>query len=78
MLELGSNSIKFHQTLTNVITKSAIDEVYTIGPKMKYLHKNLAQKKLIAKHFTQRDALLNHIRKMNFNNSVILVKGSRG
>jgi len=78
MLELGSNSIKFHQRLTNVITKSAIDEVYTIGPKMKYLHKNLTQKKIIAKHFTQRDALLNHIRKMNFNNSVILVKGSRG
>jgi UDP-N-acetylmuramyl pentapeptide synthase len=45
---------------------------------MKYLHKNLTQKKIIAKHFTQRDALLNHIRKMNFNNSVILVKGSRG
>ena len=45
---------------------------------MKYLHKNLVQEKLIAKHFTQRNSLLNHIRKMNFNNSVILVKGSRG
>ena len=77
MLELGSNSIKFHQRLTNIITKSGIDEVYTIGPNMKYLHKNLAQKKLIAKHFTQRDVLLNHIRKMDISNSVILVKGSR-
>ena len=46
---------------------------------MKYLHKNLVTEKImIAKHFTQRNSLLNHIRKMNFNNSVILVKGSRG
>ncbi len=78
MLELGNKSIKLHQGLAKVIRKSGIDEIYTIGSKMKYLHKNLVQKKLIAKHFTQRNLLLNHIRKMNFNNSVILVKGSRG
>lgn len=78
MLELGNQSIKLHQGLAKVIRKSGIDEIYTIGSKMKYLHKNLVQEKLIAKHFTQRNLLLNHIRKMNFNNSVILVKGSRG
>jgi len=78
MLELGSNSIKLHQGLKDVIKKSRIDEVYTIGPKMKYLHKRFIDKKIVAKHFTNRNSLLNYIRKMNFNDSVVLVKGSRG
>ena len=78
MLELGSNSIKLHQGLTNVIGKSGIDEVYTIGPKMKYLHKNLIKKKLIAKHFTGRKSLINYIKNLDCYDSVILVKGSRG
>jgi UDP-N-acetylmuramoyl-tripeptide--D-alanyl-D-alanine ligase len=78
MLELGSKSIKLHQGLKNLITISGIDEVYTIGSKMKYLHKNLDQTDLVTKHFGNRNVLLNQIRKMNFNNSVILVKGSRG
>jgi len=78
MLELGGNSIILHQRLEHVIKQSRIDEVYTIGPKMKYLHQNLDETKLVAKHFTKRNFLLNQIRKMNFNNSVILVKGSRG
>ncbi len=78
MLELGSNSIKLHKGLTNVIGKSGIDEVYTIGPKMKYLHKNLVQKKIIAKHFTGRKSLINYIKNLDCYDSVILVKGSRG
>ncbi len=78
MLELGTNSIKLHQALKNDIIKSNIDEVYTIGSNMKYLHKNLVETKLIAKHFAHRSSLLNHIRKWDNNNSVILVKGSRG
>ncbi len=39
MLELGDKSIKLHQGLKDVILKSRIDEVYTIGSKMKYLYK---------------------------------------
>jgi len=78
MLELGSKSIKLHQGLKNVITISGIDEVYTIGSKMKYLHKYLIKTELVAKHFGNRNVLLNQIRKMDFNSSVILVKGSRG
>jgi UDP-N-acetylmuramoyl-tripeptide--D-alanyl-D-alanine ligase len=78
MLELGSNSIKLHQGLTNVIGKSGIDEIYTIGPKMKNLHKNLDKKKIIAKHFTDRKSLINCIKNLDFYDSVILVKGSRG
>jgi len=78
MLELGTKSIKLHQGLTDVIKKSRIDEVYTIGPKMKYLHKIFNNKKIVAKHFSNENSLLNHIKKLNLNNSVVLVKGSRG
>jgi len=78
MLELGINSIKLHQRLKDVIYNSGINEVYTIGSKMRYLNENLFSKKIVAKHSSSRSSLLNHIKKMNFNDSVVLVKGSRG
>jgi len=78
MLELGDSSVKLHQGLKDAIINSRIDEVYTIGFRMKYLHERLERTKLIAKHFTKRDALKSHIKNLSFNDSVILVKGSRG
>ncbi len=78
MLELGENSIKLHQGLIKVIFKAGINEVYTIGSKMKYLHQKLNQKNLSAKHFAKRSTLKNQIDNMSFDDSVILVKGSRG
>lgn len=78
MLELGNNSIKLHEGLKETIIKSGIDEVYTIGPMMKYLNKILIQAQIIAEHFSNRKALVNHIESLTFDNSVTLVKGSRG
>jgi UDP-N-acetylmuramoyl-tripeptide--D-alanyl-D-alanine ligase len=78
MLELGDGSAKLHQGLKDVIVKSGIDEVYTIGSYMSYLHKKLDRKNLVSKHFITRNALKSYIKKMNLNDSVILVKGSRG
>jgi UDP-N-acetylmuramoyl-tripeptide--D-alanyl-D-alanine ligase len=78
MLELGSSSIKHHLMLKKVIERAGINEVCTIGSCMKYLHEKLSRAILTAMHFTQRNALLNHIRNLEVKNSVILVKGSRG
>lgn len=78
MLELGDNSIKLHQGLKDVIVKSSVDEVYTIGSKMKYLHAKFDRTDLIAKHFTKRDVLKSCIKNLDFDDSVVLVKGSRG
>ena len=78
MLELGDKSIKLHLGLKDVILNSAIDAVYTHGPKMKYLHQELNRKSLIAKHFNNRSVLKSHIKNLSFDDSVILVKGSRG
>jgi UDP-N-acetylmuramoyl-tripeptide--D-alanyl-D-alanine ligase len=78
MLELGENSKKLHQGLKDVIVKSGINEVYTIGPKMKFLQEKLNGTNLIAKHFTKRNLLMKFIKNLGFDESVILVKGSRG
>ena len=78
MLELGKNSKKLHESLEDVIAKSGIDEVYAIGLMMKYLIGKLEDKVLIKNHFKDRNQLINFIRNLNLNDSVILVKGSRG
>jgi UDP-N-acetylmuramoyl-tripeptide--D-alanyl-D-alanine ligase len=78
MLELGQKSIRLHQLLEKTIRKSGIDAVYTIGPMMKYLHKELIKRKISAKHFRNRKQLVEQIKKMEIANTVVLVKGSRG
>lgn len=78
MLELGKNKIELHKSLSPVIRKNKIDELYTIGPAMKHLNESLKLKGILKKHFRTRKSLMNFITKKNFNNSVILVKGSRG
>jgi UDP-N-acetylmuramoyl-tripeptide--D-alanyl-D-alanine ligase len=78
MLELGDTSIKLHQGLKDVIVKSKIDEVYMIGARMKYLNDKFERTDLIKKYFTNREVLKAYIKNMNFHDSVILVKGSRG
>ena len=55
-----------------------IDEVYSIGPGMKALHDSLKQTKVKTKHFRTRKLLAEFIKSYDPNNSVILVKGSRG
>jgi UDP-N-acetylmuramoyl-tripeptide--D-alanyl-D-alanine ligase len=78
MLELGSKTIKLHEGLKDVIIKSGIDEVYTIGPLMKFLSKIFKPINITSRHFSQRSQLENFISDLDINDSVILVKGSRG
>jgi len=78
MLELGKTSIKLHQRLKNVIVNSKVDEVYTVGSKMKHLYEKFDRTNLLAIHFTKREFFKSYIKHINFNDSVILVKGSRG
>jgi UDP-N-acetylmuramoyl-tripeptide--D-alanyl-D-alanine ligase len=78
MFELGKDNIKFHRSLSSIIIKSGIDELYTIGTGMKALHEKLINKKLVTKHFRTRKSLLKFISNYNLQNTVILVKGSRG
>ncbi len=78
MLELGKNKIELHKQLSSVIRKNKIAQLYTIGRAMKHLNESLKVKGILKKHFITRKSLMNFIAKKDFNNSVILVKGSRG
>lgn len=77
MLELGKPEIILHEKLAGTINKVRIDEVYTIGTRMKRLSKRLNRKDIIVKHFNNRKSLIIEIRNMNLQQSVIMVKGSR-
>ena len=78
MLELGKNKLSLHKSLSSSIIKNKVDELYTIGSGMKVLSDALKNKKLIARHFRTRKSLSDFIKKYELNNSIILVKGSRG
>ncbi len=78
MFELGTNKIKLHRSLASAVVKNGIDEVYTIGSGMKVLNDALNKKKVVNKHFGTRKSLSKFLNELDLNNSVILVKGSRG
>ncbi len=78
MLELGKNSISLHRTLSSIVEKNKISEVYTIGSLMKHLNDKIKLKSVLKKHFESRNSLIHFLEKKDFSNSVVLVKGSRG
>jgi len=78
MLELGNMELLYHKGLGSVIWKNKINIVYTIGTRMKELHKELEDTGIETKHFLRRDALSEFLNDKDITDSVILVKGSRG
>ena len=78
MFELGEKAAALHASLAADIKKNKITEVYTTGKLMKNLDDKLQKTKIEHKHFANRKALGSFIEKLDLNNSVILVKGSRG
>ncbi|GBD86332.1 UDP-N-acetylmuramoyl-tripeptide--D-alanyl-D-alanine ligase [bacterium BMS3Abin03] len=78
MFELGKDKIKLHRSLSSVIAKNKIDEVYSIGSGMKALNDALNKKRVVNKHFRTRKLLRKFLGELDLNNSVILIKGSRG
>src|SRR3990172_9041810 len=78
MFELGKVSKMLHENLADAVSENNINFVYTIGNFMKRLHTKLKSKRIETIHFTNRDSLNNFLTKKSFDNSVVLVKGSRG
>ncbi len=78
MFELGEKSAELHASLAADIKKNKISAVYTIGKLMKNLDEKLEKTKISHKHFPNRKALGSFIEKLDLENSVVLVKGSRG
>ncbi len=75
ILELGEYSEKIHRDLAEGINKLKPTLVLTLGKMMQFVCKGLSVEN---KHFSNIRSLLSFIKKMDFDNSVIFVKGSRG
>lgn len=78
MFELGKESKKYHTDLVQEIKKIKNCSVYSIGKNMTMLDSELGKNLKYHKHFNSRKSLENYLQKLNLQDSVILVKGSRG
>jgi len=76
--ELGGSSERFHRGLSGLFKQNKNLLVLTIGSMMRHLHKELQKKKVRTIHFHNREALSLYLKYEEVDNSVILVKGSRG
>lgn len=78
IFELGSQSSKLHKELEQIFKPAKNLVVLTIGNMTQYLVKELRKKKIRSIHFFLREALSLYLQYEEIENSVILVKGSRG
>ncbi len=78
MYELGKNSPKIHKELAKLFSADKNLTVLTTGNMMKHMHSELRKNKVRSIHFYLREALALYLKYEEIENSVILVKGSRG
>jgi UDP-N-acetylmuramoyl-tripeptide--D-alanyl-D-alanine ligase len=81
MLELGDLEQQFHEDLANAIDPSNIHQVCLYGPRMKWLYDQL-QGKVLDENLLwtddSYDGIIEKIRQNANENSIVLLKGSRG
>ncbi len=78
MFELGESAYKIHAQLAQSILKNKVTNVFMLGNLMEGLDVVLQNKKINSQHFATRRLLKLFIEKANFDNQVVLIKGSRG
>jgi UDP-N-acetylmuramoyl-tripeptide--D-alanyl-D-alanine ligase len=78
IFELGKKSAALHKDLAKLFKPNKYLIVLTVGDMMKHLHKALRVNKIKSIHFHLREALSLYLQYEEIENSVILVKGSRG
>lgn len=76
MLELGKKTEKLHKGLSKIIPNKKFYTVLTIGSLMINLHNGL-KKNILKKHFDTRTELISFLKSYDFNDSAVVVKGSR-
>ena len=79
MLELGKNSIRLHQNISDIINESKIDDLFTYGEYSQITFKNIDQKKINVFHYKKDafDKLKKHVYSIAKRNDIIYLKGSR-
>lgn len=78
MFELGKSAPQLHKELSKLFSAKKNITVLTVGNLTKHLHKQLRKQKVRSIHFHLREALSLYLQYEEIDNSVILVKGSRG
>lgn len=74
ILELGKFSKKIHLKIGKKLRKARFEHLIFIGKYMYYAHK----KNKKSMYFKNNEDALNYLKKVNIENNVILIKGSRG
>lgn len=75
MLELGEQSKKLHEGLSETIEKLDLDEVYLVGEKMKYLYMKLNHKRCF--YFENVEEIKEKVKKVK-DGAVLFLKASNG
>jgi UDP-N-acetylmuramoyl-tripeptide--D-alanyl-D-alanine ligase len=78
MFELGTKGKNLHRKLAPLIRQNKIDRIFLLGSLMNNLRLELNKSNNASKHFVNRKYLQNSLLNQDYENSVILVKGSRG
>lgn len=78
MFELGEHSKNEHEKLSFLLNDSNIQNVLLIGNDMKYLFDKMDKIKFNVKYFDNREEMVKYCENMDIDESIILVKGSRG
>ena len=78
IFELGNKSAKIHSDLIKCFKGNKDIVVFTIGDMMKKLHTQLRKNKIRSIHFYSREALGLYLKYEELEQTVILIKGSRG
>ena len=75
MLELGKNSIQYHEKISKLINNSDIDKVFVKGDKTLFTYKKLKKEKRgnIFQHISDADLILENIIAKN---DYLMIKGS--
>ncbi|MET3698550.1 UDP-N-acetylmuramoyl-tripeptide--D-alanyl-D-alanine ligase [Bacillus oleivorans] len=80
MLELGPKEKEFHKEIGHFISADHIQYVYTYGPLARFIAKGIREKgkPIEVKEFSSKDELRNEVKGRLDEQTVLLVKGSRG
>ena len=78
MLELGDESDSLHAGIGDSIDFSRFRDTYLLGEEMKNLEDNLKRQNISCHHYSDRSELLEDLKQITRENSIILFKASNG
>ncbi len=79
MLELGSQSKRWHERMGKIISETTINTVLTLGSQTVYLFDQIKKKdRILSIHCQSLEEICQHLKRLCKSGDVVLIKGSRG